>query len=108
MTTAQDVLDYARVYLNDTPGNQWNNDVLLPYLLKLAWDEVGIELQIRDIMVMDEVSAVIPVNADLNILDPPVDLITPFSVSERPEMPRIHTSLQCILLHGNLCLKVTM
>ena len=83
MTTALDVLDYARVYLNDTTGNQWNNTTLLPYL-KLAWDELSIELQSRDIMVMNESSAVLPVDIGTDVILPPADMITPFHIMERP------------------------
>ena len=82
-TTALNVLDYARVYLNDTTGNQWDNTNLLPYL-KLAWDELSVELQSRDIMVMDESSAVIPIDIGTNVIQPPDDMITPFHIMERP------------------------
>jgi hypothetical protein len=81
--TALDVLDYARIYLNDATGNQWNNETLLPYL-KLAWDELSVELQSRDIMVMNESSAVIPVNIGTDVILPPEDMITPFHIMERP------------------------
>ena len=80
--SAKSILDYARTYLNDTPGNQWNNMVLLPYL-RLAWDELNIELQSRDIQVMLEASVVTLVPVDLNVLPAPDDLITPFHLMER-------------------------
>ena len=79
---AQSVLDHTRAYLNDTPGNQWTNSLLLPYL-RLAWDELNIELQSRDIQVMMETTVVLPVAKDLNVLPAPDDLITPFHLMER-------------------------
>ena len=79
---AGEILQYARIYLNDSPGNQWNDEVLLPYL-RLAWDELQIELQIRDIQVVDEVTADTVVGKDITELPPPADLITPFFISEK-------------------------
>jgi hypothetical protein len=80
---AQNVLDYSRVYLNDVASNQWNNGVLLPYL-KLAWDELQVEFQSRDIAVMDEVSEVLALDSNMNELLAPEDMITPFHLMERP------------------------
>lgn len=80
--SAQSVLDHARAYLNDTPGNQWTYELLLPYL-RLAWDELNIELQVRDIQVMMETTVVLPVAIDANVLPAPTDLVTPFHLMER-------------------------
>ena len=81
--TAQNVLDDARVLLNDAIGHQYGNPELLPYL-KIAWDEFSTILAVHSIPVLKEISASVDVlQATVEIVGP-TDLITPIKLQEKP------------------------
>ncbi len=83
---AGQVLDSARVHLNDVGATIWGNTVLLPFLQE-AHRELRVEVVLNGIPVIDEVTGVLSVPAQTTDLSTvtgyPTDMIVPIWMKER-------------------------
>jgi hypothetical protein len=83
MATADDVMDDARVYLNDSGSLQWTNSVLLP-CLKIAQKELAVHLAEQNFPYLREISVDTLVNVGTNDIEGPSDMHYPLKIMEKP------------------------
>jgi len=88
---ASEVMDRARVHLNDAGGDVFTNDILLPFLTS-AWEELQSTMQAHGLPIMTETSTAILLPAGGTTLGPtaivpyptlPVNFLEPKAVYER-------------------------
>lgn len=88
---ASEVMDRARVHLNDAGADIFNNDVLLPFLVS-AWEELQSTMQANGLPIMTETSSSILLPAGVMVLGTaavipnptlPVNFLEPKAVYER-------------------------
>lgn len=83
MATAGEILDDARIWLNDQASLQWTNAILLP-VLKVAVKELTIHLAEVNFPYLREISVDTAVAQAVNDIAGPTDLIYPIKLEEKP------------------------
>lgn len=80
---ASEALVPCRLAINDVNGDNFDNDVLIPYMAMAMRELVG-KLELQEIPSYNEISAVIPVLAGATTLTLPSDFRTPIKLEEKP------------------------